>query len=167
MGGNRRGLSRTIVNTLIVFLICGLWHGANWTYLVWGLYNVLLFLPLILMGKSKRYKDAPLVWKQFPQIILTFALVTLGWIIFRAPSVTDAWGYMCSMANLSGAAPTLPITQWIGIIFGLLTMIAFEWSYRNSDQAPVPHKWWIYYILVAAIWWYAPSFSTDFIYFQL
>ena len=93
-------------------------------------------------------------------------LVTIGWVIFRAPSVSDAWGYICAMTNLSGAAPTLSITQWIGIIFGLLTVIAFEWTYRNSEQAPVPHKWWIYYLLIAAIWWYAPSFSTDFIYFQ-
>lgn len=153
-------------NVMIVFLICGLWHGANWTYLVWGLYNVLLFLPLILLGKSKRYKDAPLVWKHLPQMILTFVLVTLGWIIFRAPSLADAWGYVCAMTNMTGGSPTLPITQWIGIILGLLTMIAFEWTYRNSDHAPVPHRWWIYYILVAAIWWYAPSFSTDFIYFQ-
>ena len=153
-------------NVMIVFLICGLWHGANWTYLVWGLYNVLLFLPLILLGKSKRYKDAPLVWKQLPQMLLTFVLVTIGWIIFRAPSLSDAWGYVSVLPNMSGEVPTLPITQWIGIIFGLLTMIAFEWSYRNSDQAPVPHRWWVYYVLVAAIWWYAPSFSTDFIYFQ-
>lgn len=166
MGGNRQGLSRAVFNTLIVFLICGLWHGANWTYLVWGLYNVLLFLPLILLGKSKRYKDAPLVWKQLPQMILTFALVTLGWIIFRAPSLSDAWGYVCAMTHLSGAAPSLPITQWVGIIFGIVAMIAFEWSSRNSDHAPIPHRWWIYYLLIAAIWWYAPSFSTDFIYFQ-
>lgn len=153
-------------NVMIVFLICGLWHGANWTYLVWGLYNVLLFLPLILLGKSKRYKDVPLIWKHLPQMILTFVLVTIGWIIFRAPSVTDAWGYVYSMTNLSGVAPVLPITQWVGIIFGIITMIAFEWSSRNSSQASVPHKWWIYYLLIAAIWWYAPSFSTHFIYFQ-
>ena len=166
MGGNRQGLSRTVFNTLIVFLICGLWHGANWTYLVWGLYNVLLFLPLIMLGKSKRYKDSPLIWQQLPQMLLTFVLVTIGWIIFRAPSLSEAWGYVCAMTNLSEAAPTLPITQWIGIIFGLFTMIAFEWSSRNSEQAPVPHRWWVYYLLIAAIWWYAPSFGTDFIYFQ-
>lgn len=153
-------------NVMVVFLICGLWHGANWTYLVWGLYNVVLFLSLILMRKSKRNKDVPLVRQQFPQMLITFVLVTIGWIIFRAPSLSDALGYLCAMTNLSGAAPVLPITQWIGIIFGLLTMIAFEWSSRNSDQAPIPHRWWIYYLLITAIWWYAPSFSTDFIYFQ-
>ena len=153
-------------NTFVIFLLSGIWHGANWTYLVWGLYNVLLFLPLILLGKSKRYKDAPLVWKQLPQMLLTFVLVTIGWIIFRAPSLSDAWGYVCSTTNMTGGSPTLPITQWIGIIFGLLTMIAFEWTYRNSNHAPIPHRWWIYYILIAGIWWYAPSFSTDFIYFQ-
>ena len=166
MGGNRQGSWRTICNTLFVFLICGLWHGANWTFIGWGLYNAMLFLPLILMGKSKRYKDTPLVWKQLPQMLITFVLVTFGWIIFRAPSLPDAWGYVCAMTILSGSAPVLPISQWIGIIFGLLTMIAFEWSSRNLSKAPVPHRWWIYYILIAAIWWYAPSFSTDFIYFQ-
>ena len=101
-----------------------------------------------------------------PQMLITFVLVTIGWIIFRAPSLSDAWGYVCSTTNMTGGSPTLPITQWIGIIFGLFTMIAFEWTYRNSDHAPIPHRWWIYYILIAAIWWYAPSFSTDFIYFQ-
>ena len=99
MGGNRNGLWRTIVNTLIVFLICGMWHGANWTYLVWGLYNVLLFLPLILLGKSKRYKDVPLVWKQLPQMLLTFVLVTIGWIIFRAPSLSEAWDVVCHICS--------------------------------------------------------------------
>ena len=166
LGGSRQSLLRTIFNTLIIFLICGLWHGANWTYLVWGLYNVILFLPLILLGKSKRYKDAPLVWKQLPQMLITFVLVTIGWIIFRAPSLPDAWGYVCALTNLSGGSPAIPITQWIGIVLGIVAMIAFEWVGRNSEQTPIPHKWWVYYVLVAAIWWYAPSFDTDFIYFQ-
>ena len=153
-------------NVIIVFLICGLWHGANWTYLVWGLYNVLLFMPLILMGKSKRYKDAPLQWRQLPQILITFVLLTLGWIIFRAPSLPEALGYVCSMNNMSGGAPTMQITQWLGLVFGLVIMLAFEWNGRKLEQTPVPHRWWVYYMLIAAIWWYAPSFSKDFIYFQ-
>jgi len=166
LGGSRVNKLITMRNTCVVFLLCGLWHGANWTYMVWGFYHVALFMVLIVLNQSKRFKDSVPTARQLPRIMLTFVFVTIGWIIFRAPSLPDAWGYMCSMTNLSGAAPTLPITQWIGIIFGLLTMIAFEWTYRNSEQAPVPHRWWIYYLLIAAIWWYAPSFSTDFIYFQ-
>lgn len=166
LGGNRQGVWRTIVNTLIVFLICGLWHGANWTFLVWGLYNWMLFLPLILMDKSKRYKEIPTTWKQLPNMLITFILVTIGWIIFRAPSLPDAWGYVSAVTNLSGGSPVLAITQWVGLICGIVTMVVFEWLDRNSDQTPIPHNWWIYYILTVAIWWYAPSFSTDFIYFQ-
>ena len=159
-------------NVMVVFLICGLWHGANWTYLVWGLYNVVLFLPLILLGKSKRFKDAPLMWKQLPQMLITFVLVTIGWIIFRAPSLPDAWGYICSITNLNGVAPSLPITQWIGIIFGLLTMIAFEWSQRNENHGLVLDRmnsrvlrYAIYIVLITMILWKGDS-GDAFIYFQ-
>lgn len=96
LGGSREGRWRTIRNTFVIFLLSGLWHGANWTYVTWGLYHALLFVPLILIGRTKTYSGTA-TWKQVPQILLTFALVVLGWIIFRAPSIADAWGYICGM----------------------------------------------------------------------
>ena len=174
MGGNRHGLSRTIFNTLIVFLICGLWHGANWTYLVWGLYNVLLFLPLILMGKSKRYKDSPLVWKQLPQMILTFALVTLGWIIFRAPSVTDAWDVVCNICSgtLWSAPYIFPMQEMLFMTIGIVIMIGVEWLQRNEAHGLVLNRmtsrvlrYAIYIVLITMILWKGKS-GDAFIYFQ-
>ena len=174
MGGNRQGLSRTIFNTLVVFLICGLWHGANWTYLVWGLYNVLLFLPLILLGKSKRYKDSPLVWKQLPQMILTFALVTLGWIIFRAPSLSEAWDVCCNICSgtLWSAPYILPMQEMLFMAIGILVMIGVEWLQRNEAHGLVLNRmtsrvlrYAIYIVLITMILWKGDS-GDAFIYFQ-
>ena len=154
-------------NVLIVFLICGLWHGANWTYLVWGLYNVLLFLPLILLGKSKRYKDAPLVWKQLPQMLLTFVLVTIGWIIFRAPSMAEAWGYVCAMcsASLFSHPATIQYPVWCAMA-AIILMLSLEWHYRDAESVPLPKNIWAYYPLIIAIWWFAYRNTQEFIYFQ-
>ena len=154
-------------NVLIVFLICGLWHGANWTYLVWGLYNVLLFLPLILLGKSKRYKDAPLVWKRQPQMLLTFVLVTIGWIIFRAPSMAEAWGYVCAMcsASLFSQPATIQYPVWCAMA-AIILMLSLEWHYRNAESVPLPKSIWAYYPLIIAIWWFAYRNTQEFIYFQ-
>ena len=174
LGGNRRGLSRTIVNTLIVFLICGLWHGANWTYLVWGLYNVVLFLPLILLGKSKRYKDSPLVWKQLPQMLLTFVLVTIGWIIFRAPSLPEAWDVVCNICSgtLWSAPYILPMQEMLFMAIGILVMIGVEWLQRNEAHGLVLNRmtsrvlrYAIYIVLITMILWKGDS-GDAFIYFQ-
>jgi len=89
----------TIRNTFIIFLLSGLWHGANWTYVTWGFYHALLFVPLILLGRTKAYQGVS-TWEQLPQILLTFALVTIGWVIFRAPSISDAMFYMSGMFQL-------------------------------------------------------------------
>lgn len=174
MGGNRRGLSRTIFNTLIVFLICGMWHGANWTYLVWGLYNVLLFLPLILLGKSKRYKDSPLVWKQLPQMLITFVLITIGWIIFRAPSLSEAWDVCCNICSgtLWSAPYVLPMQEMLFLAIGIVVMIGVEWLQRNEDHGLVLNRmnsrvfrYAIYIVLITMIFWKGDS-GNAFIYFQ-
>ena len=161
-------------NVMIVFLICGLWHGANWTFLVWGLYNVLLFLPLILMGKSKRYKDVPLVWKQVPQMLITFALVTIGWIIFRAPSLADAWNFGCTICSgTSWSVPyMLPMQEMLFMAIGIVVMIGVEWLQRNEDHGLVLDRmnsrvlrYAIYIVLITMILWKGDS-GDAFIYFQ-
>ena len=161
-------------NVMIVFLICGLWHGANWTYLVWGLYNVLLFLPLILLGKSKRYKDSPLIWKQLPQMLLTFLLVTIGWIIFRAPSLAEAWDVVCNICSgtLWSAPYILPMQEMLFLVIGIVIMIGVEWLQRNEDHGLVLDgmnsrllRYAIYLVLITMILWKGDS-GDAFIYFQ-
>ena len=161
-------------NVMVVFLICGLWHGANWTYLVWGLYNVLLFLPLILLGKSKRYKDSPLVWKQLPQMLLSFVLVTIGWIIFRAPSLSDAWDVVCNICSgtLWSAPYIFPMQEMLFMATGILVMIGVEWLQRNEAHGLVLNRmtsrvmrYAIYIVLITMILWKGDS-GDAFIYFQ-
>lgn len=85
LGGSRRGLARTCVNTLLVFLVSGLWHGANWTFLVWGgLHGAALVLEKLRSAKTERPLPRPLGW------LLTFLFVNCAWVFFRAPSLTDA-----------------------------------------------------------------------------
>lgn len=168
LGGSRNGQWRTIANTFVVFILCAIWHGANWTYLAWGLYHVLLFVPLILRHRTKQYKHTDATWRQIPQILLTFALVVIGWIIFRAPSVADAWGYLCGMCSSTLCALPCGVndyTLWVGIAM-IVLMLCFEWHFRKTDVVPVPRSVWLYFVLVELIWWFAGHHTSDFIYFQ-
>ncbi len=94
LGGNRKGSGRTIANLLIVFLLCGLWHGANWTFLVWGLWHgVFLVLERIFPGKQDR------LWHQILGWIYTTNVVIIGWVLFRSPSLDFAWEYLQIMVG--------------------------------------------------------------------
>lgn len=174
LGGSREGRWKTIRNTFVIFLLSGLWHGANWTYVIWGLYHALLFVPLILLGRTKAYTGVA-TWKQIPQILLTFALVTLGWIIFRAPSIGDAWGYICGMMQLGTIHSIHRFFTQEGLTpvnWTILAMIAIEWYNRVQkhcfDVRVIKHGWLriiVYYVLILIIWRYSAGEQT-FIYFQ-
>jgi alginate O-acetyltransferase complex protein AlgI len=99
LGGNRRGQLRTFVNLWIVFLLCGLWHGAGWTFIVWGLYHGALLIV-------ERIADGRLQWRPsgLPGIAVTFALVTIGWVFFRAPTLDVALDYLAAMFLLAPPA---------------------------------------------------------------
>ena len=85
LGGSREGNVRTIRNILIVFLLSGLWHGANWTFVVWGLYNACLLL----------------LWRvvRLRSILLTFLLAAVGWVVFRSASMTEAVDYFSTLVS--------------------------------------------------------------------
>lgn len=174
LGGSREGRWKTIRNTFVIFLLSGLWHGANWTYVTWGLYHALLFVPLILIGRTKTYSGTA-TWKQVPQILLTFALVVLGWIIFRAPSIADAWGYICGMWQFGTAHCVHRFFTQEGLSpsnWAILVMIVIEWLNRkknNNFNISFIRQGWlrmiIYYVLIFVIWRYSTGEQT-FIYFQ-
>lgn len=130
LGGSREGQWKTIRNTFVIFLLSGLWHGANWTYVTWGAYHALLFVPLILMGRTKAYKGAA-TWRHFPQMLLTFALATIGWIIFRAPSLSLAVDFCSQM--MSNNLLSMPKTDGINTLFlNVAILVLFEWVLRNK-----------------------------------
>ena len=129
LGGNRRGVPRQIFNLFVVWMLTGLWHGANWTFILWGLYyGVLLIVEKFVIGK--RIEKIPKAIRH----IVTLFLVVVGWVLFRADSISDAVTYLGAMFGAGGgdlrefaylcrqyaielalcAAAALPIKIWLG-----------------------------------------------------
>lgn len=181
LGGSRGGRWLTIRNILIVFLLSGLWHGADWTFVLWGLYHGLLLCIFLLIGHKNKYKDIVAIdhWlpslKEVGQMVVTFMLVLIGLIIFRADSVTQLVTIVTKLFssdvffNLNGSG--LRVDVFIFIAF----MLVVEWLQRDKEHAlQLPNvsflrfrlvRIGIYYFLIAFMW-VAYSSSQEFIYFQ-
>lgn len=177
MGGSRVGKGKIVRNTFVIFLLSGLWHGANWTYLSWGAFHALLFLPLILLGKNRKYTNQVAEGRLLPsgkealQIFITFTLATLGWIIFRAPSITQAWDFICAMGTDTLFTMPTAYGRMKLAIFVSVIMFIWEWFDREEEHAftlsrlPVWARYLAFYVMV----WWLIIFSADsqsFIYFQ-
>ena len=169
-------------NTFVIFLLSGFWHGANWTFIAWGAYHALLFLPLILLGKNRKYTNQVAegrflpTWKESLQILCTFLLVVLGWIIFRAETITQAWEYICGMFQFGTLRASYRFFIQHGIrtiTWSCMLMLFIEWIQRNKQhglEVTDAHKYkWLrvvfYYILILFIISNAGTEHT-FIYFQ-
>ena len=139
LGGNRRGRSRTAVNTLVVFGLSGLWHGANWTFVLWGLLHALYLLPQILLrSQSSTALDAvrpqptsaPRAGRGLLGMLLTFALVTLAWVMFRADGVEQGlyiWRQLLSWSVWT--VPEFADRRWALVTFALVgVMLLLEWG---------------------------------------
>ena len=158
----------------MIFLLSGLWHGANWTYVTWGLYHALLFVPLILMGATKKYRDTA-TWRQIPQMLLTFGLVVIGWIIFRAPSIAEACQFMAAICDKSLlSAPWLMNRAfYVPLFIGLMIMLVGDWFGREKgfglawiSDKPAVVRIAVYYAIVVMIYFWQCQETIQFIYFQ-
>lgn len=177
LGGSRQGKWKSFRNTLIIFLVSGFWHGAAWTFVCWGAFHAILFLPLLLSGKNRRYKDTVAQGKCLPsvretlQIFLTFLLVMLGWIIFRAETIGQAWNYFLRIATEWEGTLSLDYKTDILVYIPLLLLI--EWWQRGRQhgleiQQSVPKRSLriaIYTVLLLLIEM-AMGKPSEFIYFQ-
>ena len=120
LGGNRKGALRTYLNLLIVFAVTGLWHGASWSFVIWGLYHgAFLMLERGVWGKVLKKLPSVLTW------FYTMIIVMIGWVLFRAESLTQAIEYIKNMFNFStgGLAITLAnldIVIVLAIAFGII-----------------------------------------------
>lgn len=177
LGGNRCGRVRTIRNTVVVFTLCGLWHGANWTYVVWGLYNGLLFIPLILHPEWKRrWQDSAIRIDvaNAVSIVLTFGLVTAGWWLFRAPSLPAAWSYLLDVLhNWSLPLTVSPIHIECRQLWALLAVafVLTEWRGRDHEYGyaivgrwPGVVRWATYVGITVAVLFYTLAGGGNFIY---
>lgn len=176
LGGSRVSKAKIIRNTFVIFLVSGLWHGANWTFLAWGAFHAILFLPLILLGWNRRYTDQPITWRHLPQILCTFVLVVFGWILFRAESISQAWQYICGIAGQNTETVRFVMHSWeyIPLIFTIVFMIGIEWINRAEThsfaiQQTISNQWLrrILYLAVVLMIVYLGQFHyNQFIYFQ-
>lgn len=168
--------AKVIRNTFAIFLTSGLWHGANWTFVAWGAYHALLFIPLILLGKNKRFTDTVATGRILPnirevfQMLLTFLLVVIGWIFFRAETITDAFAYLSRI--FSSSLLSMPDTMGQNAnILCIAFMLVIEFIKRSSTHTFELHqkskliRWSIYIGIILMICIFG-GHSENFIYFQ-
>ena len=178
LGGSRCSKAKIFRNTFVIFLLSGFWHGANWSFVAWGAYHALLFLPLILLGKNRRYHDTVAQGRILPsasecsQMILTFFFVVIGWIIFRAETITEAGSFIRQLFGKDlFSIPFLFVGSKKTILF-LVIMLTMEWFSRNLDhplqllkKSPTWVRYAVSYSLILVILEFS-AHSQSFIYFQ-
>lgn len=178
LGGSRCGKGMTVRNIFIIFLISGFWHGANWTFIVWGFLNALYILPSIVLGKNREHlgivADGHALpdFRDFMNILITFGLTVFAWIFFRAENLGHAFGIIAEIfsPSLFSKPQFLP---WIPFLL-IATFICIEWSGRRNAYAIESTgqnwnralRWTFYYTLVLAIFLLKPAEDQPFIYFQ-
>lgn len=174
LGGNRVSRPRWLVNIFIVFMVSGLWHGANWTFVIWGALHGLYRVAEILTERARnravaalRLDRAPVVWG-LARSLGVFALVTLAWVFFRARSLPDAlsylaaslrgWGTLLTPAGRSDILSPLGGPFEFGIIVALIAVLLLvEWVQRRGsiiamvNRQPAPVRWAVYYASVMAL----------------
>jgi len=178
LGGSRLGMARTVLNTFIIFLISGFWHGANWTFIAWGVLNALYILPSILLKRNRTHLDTVANGKIFPNIrdavniLVTFLLTVFAWIFFRSENLVQAFAIVGEVFSASLFLPPLLPSKMLCLL--LLFFLCIEWIGRSNAYAIEStgntwnrvFRWSFYYVLVLAIFLLRPVQEQPFIYFQ-
>ena len=134
LGGNRRGSVRTCCNLMLVFVVCGLWHGAGWSFIAWGIWH-----GVFLIVEHFTRASTPSVWRPVRHLYVLMA-VLIGWVLFRADTVSAAWSYMLAMGGAAGTNP-LPVREFISteiavvVVFGMLLSFPFASRWLNAHTA--------------------------------
>ena len=177
LGGSRGNLGKKIRNVFIIFLLSGFWHGANWTFIVWGGLNALYFLPLLLANKNRTNVSTIVAEgrilpniKEGLQMAVTFGLTVVAWVFFRAESIGHALLYLKGMFSPSIFA--LPENRPMYLVGLILLFVLVEWLQRDKQFAldlsqwqSSKLRWGVYYILIAFVFVFS-GHDQEFIYFQ-
>lgn len=182
LGGSKGGTALKVRNTFIIFVVSGFWHGANWTFIVWGALNALYFLPLLLLNKNRRYAEVVAqgsIWPKAGEVLrmlATFLLSTLGWVFFRAQNVGHAMQYISGIFSKTlFQFPHLEMSRLFAlqVLVMIVLFVLIEWRGRVNQYAieKTGHqrKRWIrrgfYIALVLCIFMFLGQ-EQEFIYFQ-
>ena len=177
IGGSRVSNLKKIRNTFIVFTVSGFWHGANWTFIVWGLLNAVYFLPLLITKNNRNHLDIVAQGKLLPsisdvmKIVRTFSLTVFAWIFFRAENITHAINFIKTIFS----STFFQVPEFVSIkelvLIGCFLFI--EWIGREGKYGlekiglnwRKPIRYCMYYGIVIAILWFRGN-EQEFIYFQ-
>jgi alginate O-acetyltransferase complex protein AlgI len=186
LGGSKVSVSVKIRNTFIIFSISGLWHGANWTFIAWGLLNALYFMPLLLRDKNRDNIETVATGRQLPSLmelfdmLSTFVITVFAWIFFRSDTITGAIQFICKMflgaLNKSSYIQSWNYLYWeVGLFLPIAIIMFFivEWIGRFDEHALETFglnqnrvlRFLFYYTLVLIICLWGGS-EQEFIYFQ-
>ena len=177
MGGNRGSLLKRIRNVLVIFIVSGAWHGANWTFVLWGALHALYFIPLLILKFNRRHLDVAAEGRYLPtfresvEMVVTFSFVTLAWIVFRSVSVSHAITFYSGLFSWS----LFSIPQVFPTLLVLLIVVFFMVEWLGREQlyaiAHIGMRWprfvrWAFYYCIILFILNNPDTSKEFIYFQ-
>lgn len=187
LGGNRSGGFRTYINLMITMLLGGLWHGANWTFVVWGgLHGFYLWVEKFLKDKTNKQDAMPAYVqssvvpnlnlsksaKGFLYALFTFFLINVTWVFFRATNFKDAWSLLTSMFGFMKAGePVLSTLAILKVMIIITFMVIAHWLMRDTKVLDVIAKkpWWlvgIFWAIILLLLIWSQESSSSFIYFQ-
>ena len=184
LGGNRKGFPRHLANLMIVFLASGLWHGANWTFVVWGgLHGIYLVTSVLTTGLRERLArltrlDRVPALRRALRVAVTFHLVLFAWIFFRANTLADALTVlrrMVSGINLDMSLLIVPQFDKLEFVFAGIAILILEAVQIAQGREgfgdwlakrPAPVRWACYYLIVVVIVLFGSFEQREFIYFQ-
>lgn len=181
LGGSTGSRLKALRNVTIVFLVSGLWHGANWTFVVWGAIHSILYIPIFLMNNNRNYVNTIIAehsWlpslKELVQVLLTFILVSFSYIFFRSLSISDALNYIIQIkTNFWYEAYLHPMGYRMLDYYVLLAIfIIYEYLIRKDERSPFKFKnpvvrFFVYALIILSILlFYDDGVNRSFIYFQ-
>ena len=185
LGGSRGSTSMKVRNTFIIFVVSGFWHGANWTFVVWGALNAIYFLPLLLRQKNRVHTGDIASnrllpsFVEFKGMLITFSLTVLAWVFFRAENISHAYQYLFNL--FAGLTVYENFYKTYRLLYNfnftllviVLLFIVIEWLGRHDEFAieKVDNKirshvrYLFYYLIILAIFIFSGE-QQEFIYFQ-
>jgi alginate O-acetyltransferase complex protein AlgI len=182
LGGSKSGMLIKIRNIFIIFLVSGFWHGANWTFIIWGFLNALYIMPSFIFNTHRNNLDMVASGRSLPSlreslsIGITFSLTVFAWIFFRANDVSHAFNFISEI--FSSSLVSIPYFRGIGkaviIVPIIFLFLLVEWIGREGQYAishvgitwKRPFRYFFYYVLLFMILYFGNFNESQFIYFQ-
>jgi D-alanyl-lipoteichoic acid acyltransferase DltB (MBOAT superfamily) len=176
LGGSRVSRPKVIRNVFIIFLVSGFWHGANWTFIFWGLLNAIYFIPLLLLNRNRKYTDTVAEGRVLPnlrelyQMSITFVITLVAWVFFRSDTLGSAFAYLGRLLKLE-AYQNLSLPGIKLILPFILALLVVEWLQRDRQHGlewirfPKVVRWSLY-LFIGILCFAHLKQDQVFIYFQ-